>query len=140
MKDMFNKKKIILQRLKQTYCRLGKSKIAGIGVIAIRDIPKGMNPFQGIHEQKWEEIKTKELKGLNKEVLRMINDFLVIEKNNTVMIPEYGMNGMDISFFLNHSRKPNMKTIDGNTFITIKKIKKGEEVTVDYATYDYKYA
>ncbi|MBI5797518.1 SET domain-containing protein [Candidatus Woesearchaeota archaeon] len=137
---MFSKKKLILKRLKQTYCRLGKSKIAGIGVIAIRDIPKGTNPFQGIHEQKWEEIETKDLKKLDKEVLRMINDFLVIEKNNTVMIPEYGMNGMDISFFLNHSRKPNMKTADGNIFLTLRKIKKGEEVTVNYGTYDYKYA
>ncbi len=56
------------------------------------------------------------------------------------MIPEYGLNGMDISFFLNHSKKPNIITTDeGNTFLTRRKIKKGEELTIGYNTYDYKY-
>ena len=28
-----------------TYCRIGVSKVHGIGVRAIRDIPKGIDPF-----------------------------------------------------------------------------------------------
>ncbi len=73
----------------------------------------------------------------------MIDDFYAVEEDKTVLIPEYGLNGMNISFFLNNSRppnKPNVKTIDGGaTFVALRKIKKGEELTIAYGTYDYKY-
>jgi len=130
----------VIKNLKNTYCRIGRSKIEGIGVIAIRDIPKDTNPFQGIREQRWYELKKPDLKKLNKEILKMINDFFVIEKNGKALIPRYGLNGMDISFFLNHSENPNVKRTDnGYIFLTLKKIKKGQELTVSYATYDWKY-
>ena len=42
-----NNKKNLLKNLKlETWCRIGVSKIAGVGVIAIRDIPKNTNPFK----------------------------------------------------------------------------------------------
>ncbi len=133
-------KKEVLKRLKETFCRLAPSKISGVGVFAIRDIPKGANPFKRERNQKWEKFKLSELKNLDKNILKMIDDFYVIEKDNTVMIPEYALNGMGISFFLNHSKKTNMITKDeGYTFLTKRKIKKGEELTVAYETYDYKY-
>ena len=133
-------KKEVLKRLQQTYSRLQPSKVSGVGVFAIRDIPKNISPFKGVNKQKWQEFKLEELKHLDKEILRMIDDFYVIEKDQTVMIPEYALNGMDISFFLNHSKKPNMYTKDeGTTFYTKRKIKKGEELTIAYGTYDYKY-
>ena len=38
------------------------------------------------------------------------------------------------------SDKPNVKTIDdGTNFVTLKKIKKGEELAVSYANYDARY-
>ena len=44
-------------------------------------------------------------------------------------------------FFLNHSKTPNLYTPDaGRTFITLREVVAGEELTVDYATYDEKYA
>ena len=46
----------------------------------------------------------------------------------------------EVEKFVNNSEFPNLKTIDGGfTFITLKKIKKGEELTIAYETYDYKY-
>jgi len=133
-------KEVILKKLKNTYCRLQPSKISGIGVFAIRDIPAGINPFKGCREQEWTEFSIQELKGLDKEILRMIDDFNVIEKDGTVLIPDCALNGMDISFFVNNSDSPNLETNDGGfTFITTRKIKKGEELTVSYKTYDDKY-
>jgi len=141
---MINKKNIILNYLKNTYCRLMASDIEGVGVFAIRDIPKGKNPFLGIKNGKWRKLEIKNLKRLDKEVLKMIDDFFVIEKNGSVYIPETGLNGIDISFFVNNSKNPNLKIIeDGKNealnFKTIKTIKKGEELTVSYSTYDEKY-
>ncbi|MDD3284895.1 MAG: SET domain-containing protein [Patescibacteria group bacterium] len=137
---MKNQKELLLEKLKNTYCRLRYSKIHGVGVYAVRDIPKNTNPFQSVKKEKWYKFKMEELKKLDKEVLKMIDDFFVIEKDNTVSIPEYGLNGMDIQFFPNNSDKPNLYTKDDSeTFLTLRKIKKGEELTVSYATYDDKW-
>jgi SET domain-containing protein len=47
---------------------------------------------------------------------------------------------MDISYYLNDSKNPNIKTTDdGENFLTLRKIKKGEELQVAYKTYDEKY-
>lgn len=137
---MTEEKQKILENLKNTYCRVKTSKIEGIGIFAIRDIPKGKNPFFGVKVHKWHEFTVKELKKIDKEVFKMIDSFFVIEKNDTVYIPETGLNGNDISFYLNTSSKPNIETIDGGTnFASTRKIKRGEELTVAYSTYDDKY-
>lgn len=138
-------KEQILNLLKNTYCRLKGSKIEGVGVFAIRNIPKGKNPFLGSINQPWYKFNIKDLnKKLDKEVLKLIDDFCVIEKNGEVYIPKTGLNGIDISFFVNNSKNPNLKIKENGkdealTFITKRIIKKGEELTVTYATYDEKY-
>lgn len=140
---MISEKKEILKKLKNTYCRLRPSGIEGVGVFAVRDIPAGINPMTPSKEAEnalWHEFKLSQLNDLDSEVLKMVDDFFVIEKDKTVMIPEHAFNSMDISFFVNNSGAPNMKTIDeGFTFVTLREIKKGEELTVAYETYDYKY-
>lgn len=134
------KKEVILKKLRGTCCRLQPSRISGVGVFAIMDIPKGINPFQGVRKHEWVEFNVAELKHIDKEILKMIDDFTVIEKDGTVLIPDCALNGMDSSFFVNHSGSPNLKTNDGGfTFITARKIKKGEELTTSYGAYDYKY-
>jgi SET domain-containing protein len=133
-------KQKILDNLKNTYCRLKPSRIEGVGIFAIRDIPKGINPFLGTKKQVWHKFQISELKPLGKEILSLIDSFFVIHKDGTVYISDSCLNGMDISYFLNNSKKPNVKTTDdGENFKTIKKIKKGEELAVSYATYDEKY-
>lgn len=133
-------KQKILNDLKNTYCQLRPSKIEGVGVFAIRDIAKETNPFKGLKKQIWHKFKISELKNLRKEILSLVDSFFVIHNNGTIYISDSCLNGMDISYFLNNSEKPNVKTIDdGENFITIRKIKRGEELTVSYATYDEKY-
>ena len=139
-----NKKIEILNNLKNTCCRLRASKIEGVGVFAIKDIAKGKNPFPGIKDSRWHKFDMSELKKLDKEVLTLVDDFFVIDKDNTVYIPETGLNGIDISFFVNNSKNPNLKIIGNGddealAFKTIREVKKGEELTVSYSTYDEKY-
>jgi len=134
---MESRKQKVLNNLKHTYCRIKKSKIHGIGVFAIKGIPKNTNPFLGIQKRRWHAFKPEEIKNLDKEIKKMIYDFLALKNDKEIFIPEHGLNGMDISFILNTSKMPNVKTIDGGeNFKTIRKIKKGEELTVSYATYD----
>ena len=39
------KETLILRRLERVYCKLAPSPIHGVGIFAIKDIPKGTNPF-----------------------------------------------------------------------------------------------
>ena len=129
-------KQKILENLKNTYCRLKPSKIEGVGIFAIRDIPEGIDPFFGAQDQELIKFSREELRGLDEVILDMVDDFFIHE-DGLINVPEFGLNGMDISFFLNNSNNPNIKTTDnGENFITIRKIKKGEELTSSYATYD----
>ena len=136
IKNTFSQKEKILEILKKTYCRLQPSQIQGVGVFAIRNIPKGINPFPDSRPFSWSEFYLSELKTLDPEIIKMIEAFFVVEKDKNVLIPEFGLNGMDISFFVNHSENPNLSTIDeGFTFVAIRNIKKGEELSVSYKTY-----
>lgn len=126
-------KKQLLEKLSQTYCRVGISKIHGVGVIAIRDIPKGRNPFPGVEKQEYIKISKSEMDNLNIEIKKMIADFFVSERSDTY-IPICGLDGIDISFFMNHQQDPNV-TVDekGEMFTTLREIKRGEELTCNYA-------
>lgn len=133
-------KQKVLENLNNTYCRLKRSKLEGIGVFAIRDIPENTDPFLGVKKQKWQKVNAEKIKPLDKNIQKMVSDFFGLNDKNEFLIPECGLNCIDISFFMNTSKKPNIKTIDyGTNFITTKAIKKSTELTVSYETYDIRY-
>ena len=137
---MMGRKQEVLKKLRNTYCRLRQSKISGVGVFAIRDIPKGIDLFYDVKEPKWTKFHIDEFKSHDKEVLKMIDDFTVIEKDGSVYIPDCAFNSLDISFFVNNSDSPNLETNDGAfPFTTLRKIRKGEELTINYGAFDHKH-
>lgn len=135
MKTKLTARQRALRNLQSTYCRLAPSRISGVGVFAIRDIPDGIDPFQFGNQTKWVEFAEDDFKNMDKEIRKMISDFFVYEKDGKVYVPENGFNKLDMGFYLNSSDKPNMATKDGNRFYALRKIKKGEELSVDYRTY-----
>ena len=132
----------ILESLKNNYCRLKVSKINGIGVVAIKDIPQGTELFKGTPKRQWAKLKISELKGIDQETKEMVQGFFAADEDGGYWICAGGLNSIDISFYLNHSKKPNVKAIiNRNTdfvshFVTARKIKKGEELTVYYDVLD----
>lgn len=120
---------------KQTYCQIKRSKIHGVGVIAIRNISKGVNPFPGVHRVKWHGLEKRELAHLPPKIVKLLYGFFAIQ-GKKLWIPESGLTGMDMSFYMNTSKKPNVRILgDGDKFRTMRKIKAGEELTVDYDTF-----
>ena len=74
-------KKDLIKNLKDdVYCRIKPSKKHGVGVFAIKDIPKNVNPFQYTNNKciksKIINIKEDEIKSLPKEIKKMIDDIL----------------------------------------------------------------
>jgi len=127
--------KILSDLEKNVYCMLRPSKVHGVGVFAIRDIPKDTNPFKGTRKVVWTAYPRKEFeknKKIPKEVRELVKALCLVEKD-TVYLPDHSLNAVDVSYFLNHSKRSNMKPARGATmFITKRRIKKGEELTFDY--------
>ncbi len=126
----------LLDNLRHTYCRLKKSR-HGVGVFAIVDIPKNTNPFLNCKKVRWFKFKKDEIASLPKEVAQMIKEFYGSD-NGYHYIPNHGLNGNDISFFLNHSLSPNTASDpnDSKIFKTTRNIKQGEELFINYKEYD----
>jgi hypothetical protein len=131
------RKKEFLKSLRQVYCRLGVTS-HGVGVIAIRDIQKGTDPFKNcdpfgsvmkIREEEFESYDAPQ------EAKELVRDFCALQ-GGYYFVPTYGIDAIDKSYFLNHSAKPNMVTKDkGETFVAMRRIKKGEELCANYDQY-----
>ena len=126
-----NRQQLLENLKKDIYLRLGPSEIHKVGVFAIRDIPKGTNPFKGSHDLDEYFYSQEELKDVPSAVKRMIKDYFVTE-NGQVAVPSCGLNGIDISYFVNHSDDPNLSYNDKDELAAVRNIKKGEEVTFHY--------
>ena len=141
MKKYQAEKKIIRDLEKNIYCRIGRSRIDRVGVIAVRDIQKGTNPFLGVPQNKYTLVESdKVLKNpkIHIEVKKMVKDFYSI-RDGKIYFPDCSLNGINISFFMNTSKKANVGTKDGETFFAKKRIKKGEELLVDYDLFSDKW-
>lgn len=139
-----SKNKLLDHLQNDIYCRLGVSKIAGIGVFAIKTIPKGVNPFKILAKDndKIIELNDDDIKNLNKNVKKIVNDFFgqgyKIKKYDVLAS---GPNNINISYYLNHSNEPNLDIveIEGSNylgFVANQIIKEGEELTIDYSKYE----
>lgn len=120
----------------QTYCRLGISTISGIGVIAIRPIPAGIDPMQETRHVEFIEVPVKDLNArtdIPDTVKKLVQD-MCPENDGVYEVPNMSLNEIGLSFYLNHSPSPNMVEKDGY-FFTMRAIDPGEELTVDYGTY-----
>jgi SET domain-containing protein len=125
------KKKLLKHLAEEVFCRLGVSPTHGVGVFAIRSIPKGIDPLRSPLPREELSFKMAELKHLPKGVRQQIKMFCYYDEKE-VLIPTIGLNTMDFSIFLNHSKTPNIKIIKAGRFETLTKIKIGEELVMDY--------
>jgi hypothetical protein len=114
------------------YTRLAPSPISGVGVFAIRDIPKGKPIFKP-DDDDLVPVKRRLTKGLEKAVVRLYEDFCVL-KGDTYQCP-VNFNKITPSWFLNGSKNPNVAADLSLKFYALADIKAGDELTVDYAAY-----
>lgn len=132
------KEKVINDLINNVYCRFKPSKISGVGVFAIRDIPKGINPFKQFFpigsSIKVNPQEVFDNPNIASGVKKMVRDLYVIDKG-VLDLPVCSLNDLSIAFFVNSSKNPNLVTNNGETLVTKRKIKKGEELTADYGTY-----
>jgi SET domain-containing protein len=126
-----SKKKLFEHLSQEVYCHLGISPVHGIGVFALRAIPKDVNPMRA--RLKYEEIKYthKEIKALPRSVRKEIETFCYYDDEH-VFVPGIGLNSMNMAVYLNHSKKPNVEYKKNGQLVTLRAIKNGEELFMDY--------
>lgn len=125
------KTKLLKHLREDVYCKVAASDIHGVGVFAIRAIAKGVNPFKGIKSYREVRVSRRELQSVPHRVRALINTFCYSE-NGTVLIPEFGLNRMDIAFYVNHSTNPTISFAKNGFLKTKRAIAAGEELTMDY--------
>jgi|TARA_Y100000310_G_C20317185_1_gene638993 hypothetical protein len=160
----------ILDRLNnKTYCRVQPSDIDGVGVFAIKDIPTGVAPWTTLNHREFGgavAITIDKLLNIDESVRKVLLDYNLLDAYmkvedrrpsfNTrqyvgehIFIHPYEMEVLHISQFLNASTDPNLKleSDELTPFRTMREIKTGEELTVDYekdlketnCRYNYRY-
>lgn len=114
------------------YTRLGPSKIHGIGVFAIIDVPKGTYPFKdGDEPIVWVDKSTVETLS---EPLRQLYYSFAIIKGDKYGCPT-SFNDLTSSWYLNHSDSPNMAADEDYEFYALRDIHAGQELTINYRSY-----
>jgi SET domain-containing protein len=129
-----NKADLLNELANHSYVMLRPSAVAGVGVFAIRDIPKGCRDMFSKPDQndQWITIEKSEVELLPEYARLLIENYCLFDEEN-YFVPDYGFKKIDLSLFLNHSDTPNIISIqDGEYFETTRNIRKGEELFLDY--------
>lgn len=129
-----SKAALLAELSNNTYVMLQPSPIAGIGVFAIQDIPKGCRDMFSKPDvnDKWITVSKQEVDALPAHAQYIVSNYCLYDEEN-YFIPDDGFKKIDVSLFLNHADTPNIISInDGDYFETIRDIKAGEELLLDY--------
>jgi SET domain-containing protein len=115
-----------------TYVMIKPSALHGIGVFAIRDIPKGCRNMFSKNIGNWIKVPKKEVDQLPEHAIALVENYCLYDEEH-YFIADYGFKVMDLVNFLNHSDTPNIISIDeGEEFEALRDIQTGEELLINY--------
>ena len=125
-------KQLLAELQSDTHVMIKPSPLDGIGVFAIRDIPKGCRTMFSKNIGEWIKIPKAEVELLPAHSKTLIETYCLYDDEN-YFVPDYGFKVMDLVNFLNHSDEPNITSInDGEFFEAIIDIPAGQELLINY--------
>src|SRR4051812_27985620 len=101
------KEQLLHELQQETYVMLQPSGVHGIGVFAIRPIPKGCRNMFSRNVGEWLSIPKTEVEALPPHAKNLVENFCLYDEAN-YFIPDYGFKLMDLVVYLNHSDTPNI--------------------------------
>lgn len=131
---MNNKLDLLNEIINNTYVALRPSAVAGVGVFALRDIPKGCQDMFSKPDpsDKWIEVPLSEVDRLPEHARFLIWNYCLFDDTH-YYVPDYGFKKIDLCLFLNHSDEPNVRSINGGEYFqATRDIREGEELFLDY--------
>lgn len=128
-------KAALLQELQaDNYVMLKPSPVHGIGVFAIRDIPKGCRSIFSKGTGGWVRLSFEEVEQLPAHSRNLVETYCLYDETH-YFVPDYGFKLMDLALYLNHSSTPNIASVnEGEEFEALRDIQEGEELLVDYGS------
>ena len=126
-------KEALLQELSQeTYIMLKPSPLDGIGVFALRDIPKGCRNIFSKNIGEWVKLPITDVEKLPDHSRNMVETYCLYDEEH-YFVPDYGFKVMDMVNYLNHSATPNVLSVnEGEYFEALENIPAGTELLVNY--------
>eukprot|EP01063_Lacrimia_lanifica_P005891 TRINITY_DN13551_c0_g1_i1.p1 TRINITY_DN13551_c0_g1~~TRINITY_DN13551_c0_g1_i1.p1 ORF type:complete len:179 (+),score=82.62 TRINITY_DN13551_c0_g1_i1:78-614(+) len=146
----------MLQHLAQdVWARVGPSKLHGVGVVAIRDIPKGTVvdkvPAGALPPALRQQVPSasvslSELKesGADEHTVSYLREMYVCT-DGKMDLPKYGANVfIGLAHFVNHAATPNCEFVDTQDkkdvginmkIVATQDVKRGDELVADYSYY-----
>ncbi len=126
-------KEALLAELKEdTYVMLKPSGIHGIGVFAMRPIPKGCRRIFSKGVGEWIKLPIADVEQLPAYSKDLVETYCLFDEEN-YFVPDYGFKLMDLVNYLNHSVTPNIISVnDGEDFEALTDIAAGQELLVNY--------
>lgn len=131
---MISKPDLLNELVNNNYVVLRPSPVAGIGVFALRDIPKGCRDMFSKPDpsDNWIKVPLAEVEKLPDHARFLIWNYCLFDDEH-YFVPDHGFKKVDLCLFLNHSDDPNVKSVDeGAYFETLRDIKEGEELFLYY--------
>ncbi|RYY55450.1 MAG: SET domain-containing protein-lysine N-methyltransferase [Chitinophagaceae bacterium] len=127
-------RQLLVELSRETLIALKPSPVHGIGVFAIADIPKGFRQIFSQSVGEWIRVPISEVDKLPEHSRSLIETYCLFDESD-YFVPDYGFKVMDLVNYLNHSSEPNVVSVnDGEYFESLREIKTGEELFVDYGT------
>jgi hypothetical protein len=124
-------RELLLRLREHQYCELRPSPIHGIGVFAIRAVPKGIDPLHSNFKDREIRIPKESVAGLPAGLRRLLKTFCYYDEAE-FWIPSSGLNVARLSIYLNHHKQPNLEMLKDGSFRTLRRIARDEELTMDY--------
>lgn len=126
------KEELLRELQHQTYAALKPSRVHGIGVFAIRDIPKGCRDIFSRNVGEWIKLPIADVERLPEHSRALIETYCLYDEKD-YYVPDYGFKLMDLVNYLNHSSTPNIASVnDGEYFEALVDIPAGAELLVNY--------
>jgi SET domain-containing protein len=116
----------------ETFITLKPSPVHGIGVFALRDIPKGCKTLFSKNVGEWIKVPITDIEKLPEHSRNLVETYCLYDEAH-YYLPDYGFKVMDLVNYLNHSSTPNVISVnEGEYFESLRDIREGEELLVNY--------
>ncbi len=126
------KEELLKELSEEIYAVLKPSPVHGIGVFAIRDIPKGCRNIFSKNIGEWIKLPIADIEQLPEHSRNLVETYCLYDDEN-YYVPDYGFKVMDLVNYLNHSATPNIISINnGECFEALTDISAGAELLVNY--------
>jgi len=126
------KEELLKELSEEIYAVLKPSPVHGIGVFALRDIPKGCRNIFSKNIGEWIKLPIAAIEQLPEHSRNLVETYCLYDDEN-YYVPDYGFKVMDLVNYLNHSATPNIISINnGECFEALTSISAGTELLINY--------